>query len=86
MKNIKVSNRLKEFIEEHIDLIENTIKYKNLGLMDDCIFTLRNDTDKICFWKILKEFYDFNEWLNNSKTIPYKFLHVIIYPYFRFHQ
>lgn len=73
MENIKVSNRLKEFIEDNIDLIENTISYKNLDLMDDCIFTLRSDTDKICFWKILKEFYDFNEWLNNSKTIPYKF-------------
>ena len=78
MKNIQVSDRLKKFIERHIDLIENASQQRDLSILYRYVSDFLGDSDRIDLWHILKELdnglADCNEWLLYSGIIPSKFL------------
>lgn len=69
MENIQISNTIKEFIETHIDLIEN----KDITTLYGYIQRLMNDTDIINLWKVLKKVIEPSDLLKHLDTIPYMF-------------
>lgn len=69
MENIQISNTIKEFIETHIDLIEN----KDINTLYGYIQQLMNDTDIINLWKVLKKVIEPSDLLKHLDTIPYMF-------------
>lgn len=69
MENIQISNTIKEFIETHIDLIEN----KDITTLYGYIQQLMNDTDIINLWKVLRKVIEPSDLLKHLNTIPYMF-------------
>ena len=77
MKNIKVSNRLKEFIDEHIDLIEDrntSALYKRMreNLYRNMDVKTQNKEAKT-FWNLLKQLDEPYNWLRQADYIPMYF-------------
>lgn len=69
MENIQISDRLKEFIETHIDLIEN----EDINTLYRHVLELMDDDDIINLWKVLKKVIEPFDLLKHLNTIPYMF-------------
>lgn len=65
---MNISNDLKKFIEENIELIENY----DLGALY-VKATHLCEVDKVSLYKILKDVADSHIWLQNTSAIPYGF-------------